>query len=177
MTHSTRSAPSTNDGAPLRSPVSGHVVDAKPRIHRPDAIAILRAFIDLIEPCCLELRVAGSLRRQLAYVSDGEVVAVSRKEPVTIDLLQEQIVVRDLLDERMAYLLEAGVVAKRLDRRGSPRWGPTLKYLTFEGMNIDLFCPEAERMVTVLATNWRAHRDPGGAWHFEAVGAVMRTEG
>jgi len=130
--------------------VSGHVVDAKPRIHRPDAIAILRAFIDLIEPCCLELRVAGSLRRQLAYVSDGEVVAVSRKEPVTIDLLQEQIVVRDLLDERMAYLLEAGVVAKRLDRRGSPRWGPTLKYLTFEGMNIDLFCPEAERMGWIL---------------------------
>jgi len=40
-----------------------------------------------------------------------------------------------------------------------------------------LLAPYSQRMVTVLATNWRAHRDPGGAWHFEAVGAVMRTEG
>lgn len=27
-------------------------------------------------------------------------------------------------------------------------------------------------MVVVLASNWRAHRDQGGAWHFEAVGPL-----
>ena len=30
--------------------------------------------------------------------------------------------------------------------------------------------PYSDGMVTVLAWNWRAHRDPLGAWHFEAVG-------
>ncbi len=28
-------------------------------------------------------------------------------------------------------------------------------------------------MAVVLAHNWRAHRDQGGAWHFEAVGPLM----
>ncbi len=31
-------------------------------------------------------------------------------------------------------------------------------------------------MAVVLATNWRAHRDQGGAWHFEAVGELRRPE-
>ena len=35
-----------------------------------------------------------------------------------------------------------------------------------------LLVPYAERMVVVLAPNWRAHRDPRGAWHFRAVGRV-----
>lgn len=29
-------------------------------------------------------------------------------------------------------------------------------------------------MVVTLAHNWRAHRDPSGAWHFEAVGPLTR---
>lgn len=29
-------------------------------------------------------------------------------------------------------------------------------------------------MVGVLASNWRAHRDQGGAWHFEAVGPLTK---
>lgn len=29
-------------------------------------------------------------------------------------------------------------------------------------------------MTVVLATNWRAHRDQRGAWHFEAVGPLVR---
>lgn len=30
-------------------------------------------------------------------------------------------------------------------------------------------------MVRVLAYNWRAHRDPLGAWHFEALGDIERV--
>lgn len=31
-------------------------------------------------------------------------------------------------------------------------------------------------MAVALATNWRAHRDPSGAWHFEAVGPITRRQ-
>lgn len=31
-------------------------------------------------------------------------------------------------------------------------------------------------MAVVLAHNWRAHRDPAGAWHFEAVGPLTRQQ-
>lgn len=122
----------------------------RPLLHRPEAITAARAFVDHLDGTYEQLTVAGSLRRRLAYVGDIEVVAVPRTEPVTIDLLNERVVVRDLLAERMADLLEAGFVEKRLDRRGSPRWGPTLKYLTFQGVRVDLFCPEAERFGWIL---------------------------
>lgn len=139
MTHSTRDARS---GQAL--------TEDRPLLHRPEAITAARAFVDHLDGTYDQLIVAGSLRRRLAYVGDVEIVAVPRTEPVTIDLLAEQVVVRDLLDERMADLLEAGAVEKRLDRNGVPRWGPTLKYATFQGIRVDLFCPEAERMGWIL---------------------------
>jgi len=123
---------------------------ADTRIHRPEAIAAARSFIARLDGCYTDLRVAGSLRRRLAYVHDVEIVAVPRTAPVTIDLLDEQIVVRDLLDERMADLLDAGTVEKRLDRNGVPRWGPLLKYLVYDGVRIDLVAPCAERLGWIL---------------------------
>lgn len=124
--------------------------DAKPRIHRPDAIAAARAFIELLDGTYDDLRVAGSLRRRLAYVSDIEIVAIPKQDTIAAGLLGDRTEQTDRLDSRMAALLEAGTVAKRLDRNGSPRWGPTLKYLTFEGVNVDLFTPEAARMGWIL---------------------------
>ena len=49
---------------------------ADTRIGRPEAVAVARAFVAEIEDCCGELRVAGSLRRRLARISDVEIVAV-----------------------------------------------------------------------------------------------------
>ena len=31
-------------------------------------------------------------------------------------------------------------------------------------------------MAVALAHNWRAHRDPSGAWHFEALGPLSRPQ-
>lgn len=39
-----------------------------------------------------------------------------------------------------------------------------------------LLATYARNMVPMLARNWRAHRDQGGAWHFEAVGPLTRLE-
>jgi hypothetical protein len=43
--------------------------------------------------------------------------------------------------------------------------------------NEPLLAPYSAGMVVVLATNWRAHRDPRGAWHFEAVGPICAPIG
>ena len=120
------------------------------RMDRPEAIAIARAFVDLIDDVCAQLTVAGSLRRRLARIGDVEVVAVPRTESVAIDLLHEEVVERDLLHARMHALLETGEVQQRLDKNGVPRWGPTLKLATFRGAPIDLFCPSEDRFGWIL---------------------------
>lgn len=120
------------------------------RMARPDAIAIARAFVDLIEDCTDQLIVAGSLRRRLAMIGDIEIVAVPKVERLTGGLFGDDMGPVDLLDGRMTALLDNGEVTKRLDARGSPRWGPTLKYLTYQGARIDLFTPCAERVGWIL---------------------------
>lgn len=128
---------------------------ADTRMARPEAIAIAKAFVAEIEPYCDQLVVAGSLRRRLARIGDVEVVAVPKVEPTetTIpDLFGGQVHHGevDLLDATMTMLLDKGRVQKRLDANGSPRWGPTLKYLTYRGAPVDLFTPCAERFGWIL---------------------------
>jgi DNA polymerase/3'-5' exonuclease PolX len=120
------------------------------RMDRPEAIEIAKAFVAEIEGTYDQLVIGGSLRRRLARIGDVEIVAVPKVEPVTIDLLAEQIVERDRLDARMQVLLDNDVVARRLDVNGSPRWGPTLKYLVYGGARVDLFTPCAERFGWIL---------------------------
>lgn len=125
------------------------------RMARPDAIEIAKAFVGEIEPYTDQLIVAGSLRRRLAYVHDIEIVAVPKVErvshPVT-DLFGQTLEYSDVdrLDERLNQMLAAGEVEKRLDANGTPRWGKTLRYLTYRGARVDLFCPNVERFGWIL---------------------------
>lgn len=45
-----------------------------------------------------------------------------------------------------------------------------------EGRNNPLTTTYSGNMVSMLVQNWRAHRDERGAWHFEAVGPLIRQE-
>jgi DNA polymerase/3'-5' exonuclease PolX len=128
-------------------------------LERPHAIKVAREFVDLIEDVTTQLVVAGSLRRRLARVKDVEIVAVPQVESVqlpaeglfagdpALPAATEQI---DLLHLRMTRLLADGVVEKRMDRNDTPRWGDTLKYLWFDDVAIDLFCPDADRLGWIL---------------------------
>jgi DNA polymerase/3'-5' exonuclease PolX len=124
---------------------------AEARMFRPDAVEIARAFIDRIDDACDRLVVAGSLRRRLAMIGDIEIVAVPKIERVMTGLLGDIETEVDRLGARLNELLEDGDVSKRLDRNGAPRWGPTLKYLTYRDARIDLFCPDRERFGWILA--------------------------
>lgn len=120
------------------------------RRERPHAIAVARAFVDLLEGTYDQLIVAGSLRRRLARIGALDVVAVPTIVHVQSDLLGDTTTEHDLLHARMQDLLDDGPVSKRLDRNGTPRWGPTLKSLTFQDTRIDLFCPDADRFGWIL---------------------------
>lgn len=120
------------------------------RLDRPEAIAIAKRFVALIDDACSQLVVAGSLRRRLASIGDIEIVAVPKLDSSAVDLLGDTLVAHDRLGARMSELLDLEQVAKRLDRNGTPRWGPTLKFLTFEDVRIDLFSPSAERLGWIL---------------------------
>lgn len=133
--------------------MSGATADT--RMERPRAVEVAKAFVKLIEPYTDQLVVAGSLRRRLAMIGDVEICAVPRVEIVRVetpDLFGSEFTSSevDQLDFRMQELLGHGLVAKRLDANGSPRWGPTLKYLTFDGAPVDLFTPCAERFGWIL---------------------------
>lgn len=122
---------------------------AATRMERPDAIAVAKRFVAELEGTYDQLVVAGSLRRRLATIGDIEIVAVPKVETLPIgfpDMFGEQAEGDvDLLDVHLTMLLDKGRVEKRLDANGSPRWGPTLKYLSYGGARVDLFTPCAER--------------------------------
>jgi DNA polymerase/3'-5' exonuclease PolX len=120
------------------------------RMHRTEAIAIAKAFVAALEGTYDQLIVAGSLRRRLAYIGDVEIVAVPKVEQQSTGLVEGMATDVDRLDARMMALLDNDEIAKRLDANGSPRWGPTLKYLTFQGARVDLFTPCAERFGWIL---------------------------
>jgi DNA polymerase/3'-5' exonuclease PolX len=129
--------------------VSAAIADT--RMDRPVAIEIAKAFVAEIEGTYDQLVVAGSLRRRLARIGDIEVVAVPKVEPCDGGLFGDRRTEVDMLDLCMADMLEHGEVGRRLDKNGSPRWGPTLKYLTFRDTRVDLFTPCAERFGWILA--------------------------
>lgn len=124
--------------------------DVVTRLDRPHAIATAKRFVAELDGCYDQLVVAGSLRRRLAYVGDIEVVAVPKIEQRSVGMFPDHTVAVDLLHEKLEQLLHNGAARKALDVRGAPRWGPTLKYLLFDGVRFDLFSPNVERFGWIL---------------------------
>lgn len=121
------------------------------RLHRPEAVAIAKAFVAALDGTYDRLVVAGSLRRQLAYIGDIEVVAVPKIERESTGLLEDMPTDVDRLDGRMLALLDNDDVARRLKADGSlMSWGPTWKSALFQGAHVDLFTPCAARFGWIL---------------------------
>lgn len=129
---------------------------AATRIPSTEAGPVASRFKALIAPYCERVEIAGSLRRRLPTVGDIEIVAVPRVETVetvTSDLFGESAKVEqiDRLHEFLERALADGIVSKRPRSDGLTFWGPKAKYMTFEGIPLDLFTPEADRFGIILA--------------------------
>jgi DNA polymerase/3'-5' exonuclease PolX len=126
------------------------------RLPRAEAEAIAARFIGRLDGSYERLAIAGSIRRRTRTCGDIELVVVPRVETVedrTPGLFEDAVTPRqvDRLHECLEQLLAEGVVSKRLLSDGATRWGPGLKYLTFEGAPVDLFCPDADRFGWMMA--------------------------
>lgn len=73
------------------------------------AIAIARDIQTRLAPACVQIEIAGGLRRNKPDVHDIELVAQPRLIPVE-NLFNEHIDDHSLLDERLAELLDAGAL-------------------------------------------------------------------
>lgn len=93
----------------------------------------------LLAPACERLQVAGSIRRRRPDVGDIELVLIPRQVCVRRDLFGVCHQETDALNELCNEFAARGVLGKRLDVNGSPRWGPKAKYASFRGVNLDLF--------------------------------------
>lgn len=123
---------------------------ATTRMPSSEAGPVAKRFLSLIEGCTEQVYVAGSLRRRLPTVGDVEIVAVPRIEQRSTDMFSEFTTAVDVMHERMLGLLEQGTVIKRPRSDGKTLWGPRAKYLVYDGVPIDLFTPEAERLGIIL---------------------------
>lgn len=94
--------------------------------------------IALLEPFCERIEIAGSIRRGKAEVSDVELVAIAKIEPI-LDMFGVVWGYVDLLHNQCNTLFETGVFAHRLDSRSRRAWGTKFKRMLFGDVPVDLF--------------------------------------
>jgi DNA polymerase/3'-5' exonuclease PolX len=143
------------------------------------ARAVAVALRELLEPACVRIEIAGSIRRRKATVGDLELVAIPRLVPEPAGDLWGTLRERDLLAERVAALLAGGdlgpreVAITRADGsiEQGRRMGRAYLALVFHALPVDLFIvhPPAEWGVIF------ALRTGPGDWNIGLVTAARRA--
>jgi DNA polymerase/3'-5' exonuclease PolX len=106
------------------------------------ALNIARQYVDVLEPHCERIAVAGSLRRRKTVVSDIEIlfVPILEPDPELDDFFKPRPPINKA-ESAIRGLLKAGVLAPRPNVRSTPTWG-LLNKLGVDvgsGVAIDLF--------------------------------------
>ncbi len=112
----------------------------KRRIPLHDAEQLAAELVELLEPACDRIEVAGSIRRRRPDVGDVEIVCQPRQEPLRDFFGLETGGQINFVDEACDVMLSDSTLAKRLDANGRPRWGSRYKAAIFQGFAVDLFC-------------------------------------
>ena len=118
----------------------------KPRFPAAVALEVARELCQVLKPCCewnaAESRpflcVAGSLRRKRETVGDVEILFVGKWGSVPDGLFSKD---TDLAEHAIERLIDSGLLAKRLNSRGSEMWGPKNKLAVHvpSGVPVDFF--------------------------------------
>lgn len=113
------------------------------RILLDDAKGLAVEVFGLLSGTYERFTLAGSIRRQTPTVGDIEVLvepAVLRQRRLDLfgsDAGYDEL---NLVDDRVAALIETGVFSHRLDKNGRPALGSKYKRLTYRDFGLDLFC-------------------------------------
>jgi len=117
-------------------------VSEKIRYAARDARIVAEWLVSQLEPGCVRIQIAGSVRRERVEVGDIEIVYVPMVEtrPDPADLFGPEISV-NLTDERIAVLERANALARRRNRNGSEMFGQCNKFMVHvgSGIPVDLF--------------------------------------
>jgi DNA polymerase/3'-5' exonuclease PolX len=127
-------------------------MSGKTKFPRAVAIEAAKAICDLIKPATEEaqdgarfLKVCGSLRRRKSEVGDVEIVYVpqvtSRALPNDLLGVSAGEVQMSLVDEVLEGMIQAGILAPRLNKLGRQTWGPENKLAVHvpTGVSVDFF--------------------------------------
>jgi DNA polymerase/3'-5' exonuclease PolX len=95
----------------------------RPRIPAPIAKAAAEIIIERIRPFCHRVEIAGSLRRQARTVKDIEIVLIPRLEIVQEGLFGDPGPEVSLFAEKLALLVDEGMLRKAMKSNGQYRWG------------------------------------------------------
>jgi DNA polymerase/3'-5' exonuclease PolX len=101
------------------------------------------SMVALLEPVCLRIAIAGSVRRGKPEVGDIEIVYVPRlgAQPAGAELFSDERTQCNLADARIAELERSGVLERRLNAKGRESFGELNKLMRHaaSGMPVDLF--------------------------------------
>ncbi len=108
-----------------------------------EAAALATELADLLRASCERIEIAGSIRRQRPDIGDLELVAIPQHAQ-QVDLFGESCGTINLLEARIAWLLDVGEITPRLTTDGQQRLGLKYKALTYRGMAVDVFSTTRE---------------------------------
>jgi DNA polymerase/3'-5' exonuclease PolX len=122
--------------------------DIRAKVPADYARAVAEEIQSFLQPHCLRIEIAGSLRRRKEAVSDAEILFIPKcaKQPSPEDFFAERIV--NQAEQAIETLLRTGVLEKRPNVNGVVAWGANNKLgrETSSGLAVDLF--------TATERNW-----------------------
>ena len=124
----------------------------KTRFPLPVAAAVADHLVGQLSVACLRIVTAGSIRRARPDVGDIELLYIPRVEPSKdpADLFANRDV--NLADRAIADLEARRILARRLNARGHPTFGPSNKLMVHvpSGIPVDLFTARRENWFNLL---------------------------
>jgi DNA polymerase/3'-5' exonuclease PolX len=126
------------------------MIPMKQKFPRADALAVVIQLMPRLEPACLRLIVAGSLRRRKELVGDIEILYIPRFHDTRNDLFKPTL--SNLTDIALQQLITEGILEQRRNAIGTISWGEKNKLARHlpSGIPIDLFAANSENWFNYL---------------------------
>jgi len=158
----------------------------KTRYPRSEAEKVADQIVQIMEPSCLRILVAGSLRRRKSDVGDVEILYIARAERHKGgDFFADAVI--NVADVAIADMERAAILHKRQNVKGSEMFGPKNKLMvhTLTGIPVDLFAATEENWWNYLVcrtggaeSNTRiATRAKQLGWKWNPYGSGFRRVG
>jgi DNA polymerase/3'-5' exonuclease PolX len=127
------------------------MIAVKLRYPRLFALGVAREIIEVLEPACVRITAAGSLRREKPDVGDVEILYIPRFSTQLVGLFSEPARV-DLATEAIKGLQDAGLLERRLNSKGSETYGALNKLMRHcaSGIPVDIFAATLDNWFNYL---------------------------